>query len=174
MLHSEKIQVVETLTDKFGRAPLAIVADYRGLTVAEMTALRNKVREADGEFLVAKNTLARIAVRDTGCAAVAELLAGPNAFALAYSDPIALAKAVSDFAKDNDKLELKGGVLEGELMGAESVQRLAKMPGRDELRAKLLALLNTPATQLVRVLNAPAQQLAQVLGARKSQLEEQA
>jgi large subunit ribosomal protein L10 len=102
------------------------------------------------------------------------LLAGPNAFALAYSDPIALAKAVSDFAKDNDKLELKGGVLEGELMGAESVQRLAKMPGRDELRAKLLALLNTPATQLVRVLNAPAQQLAQVLGARKSQLEEQA
>ena len=174
MQYSEKIEAVETLSGKFSTAPLAILADYRGLTVEKLTDLRRQMRAADGEFLVAKNTLAKLAVKDTSSDVISPLLSGPTGFALGYGDPVAVAKALDSFAKDNEELELKGGVFEGEYLEPAQVKRLASMPGRDELRAKLLALLSTPATQLVRVLNAPGQQLAQVLDARKRQLEEAA
>ncbi len=174
MEHSEKVQVVEILAAKFGKAPIAILADYRGLTVAEITDLRRKLGAAEGELVVAKNTLTRRAVQDTPSAVIDGMLVGPTALAFGYGDPVAIAKVVQDFSKSTEALELKGAVFEGELLEPDRVKELAKMPGRDELRAQLLALLMTPATQLVRLLNTPASQLAQVLDARRRQQEEQA
>jgi len=171
MEYQSKVDAVEALNGKFKQCPLAILTDYRGLTVAEITDLRREVGAVDGEFLVAKNTLTKLALHDTDFTAMEPLLSGPTAIAFAYSDPVALAKVVNGFAAKNDTLELKGGVMEGELLDAGRIKQLAALPSRDELRAKLLALLMTPATQLVRVLNAPAQQMVQVLEARRSSQE---
>jgi large subunit ribosomal protein L10 len=169
MNRAEKIETVAQLTDKFTRAPLAVVTEYRGLNVAQLTDLRRKLRAVDGEYLVSKNTLASIAVKESRAAAISDMLTGPVAIAFGYSDAVSVAKVLRDFAKDNEKLEVKGAVLEGESLGAKQVARLASMPSRDELRAQLLALLNTPATNLVRLLQAPAQQMVQVLHARSQQ-----
>jgi large subunit ribosomal protein L10 len=166
MKFSEKIEAVEQLAGRFQRAPIAIVTDYRGLTVAAVTELRRSVRQADGEFVVAKNTLARRAIRDTTSAGIEPLLVGPTALAFGFADPLAVAKAVHGFAKSNEALEIKGAVLEGDVLAPTQVGQLASMPGRDELRAKLLSVLVAPATNLVRLLQTPAQQLAQVLQAR--------
>jgi large subunit ribosomal protein L10 len=171
MNRTEKVQTVEQLTERFGRSPIAIVTDYRGLNVAQITELRRKVREADGEFLISKNTLTRIAIAETDAAAITEWLSGPVGVAYGFGDAVGIAKAVDSFAKENDALEVKGGVLDGEALDAGRIKQLALMPGKDELRAKLLALLMTPATQLVRVLSAPAQQMVQVLHARSQQEE---
>ncbi len=169
MNRAEKIESVAKLGDRFGRAPIAIVTDYRGLNVAEITELRGKVREADGEYLVAKNTLMRIAIKDTDAAAVTQLLTGPNAIAFGFGDPVGVSKAVHEFAKGHDALEIKGAVLDGELIDQAQVAQLAAMPGREQMRAQLLALFMAPATNLVRLLQAPAQQLVQVLHARSEQ-----
>lgn len=171
MNRAQKTEAIEELSERFGRSPIAIVTDYRGLNVAQITELRRKVREADGEFLIAKNTLTRIAIVDTDAAAIAEWLSGPIGVAYGFGDAVGIAKAVDSFAKDNEALEVKGGVLDGEALDAGRLKQLASMPGKDELRAKLLALLMTPATQMVRVLSAPAQQMVQVLNARSQQEE---
>ena len=171
MDRAEKEAAVESLVGKFGDAPIAVLADYRGLTVAEVTELRAKLREADGELLVAKNTLARLAVAGTDASAIERWLVGPTALAFGYQDPAALAKALHVFAKENEALEVKGAVMEGEVLEAGQVEQLALLPGRDQLRATLLALFNTPATQLVRLLNTPGQQLANLLAAFKDKLE---
>jgi len=171
MLYEEKIEAVRELSAKFKDAPMAVLADYRGLTVAQVTELRKSVRAASGEFVVAKNTLAKIAIRDTPAQGIDGLLSGPTALVFGYSDAVGLAKALEAFAKSNEAFQLKGGVLDGETLDAAQVERLAKMPGRDQLRAQLLALLSTPATQLVRLLKAPAQQLVQVLEARRKEQE---
>ena len=171
MNRAEKTENLEQLTDRFGRAPIAVVTEYRGLNVAEITELRRGIREAGGEYLVSKNTLARLALKESGNTAVNDLLVGPTAIAFGYADAVALAKAVHKFGEDHDALVIKGGLMDGEMLEAGQVAQLAKMPGRDELRAKLLALLTTPATNLVRLLQTPAQQLAQVLQARASQSE---
>ncbi len=173
MQRAQKVEFLEKLTTRFERAPIAILTDYRGLNVGEITELRKRIREADGEYLVAKNTLTRLAIEKTGKPQVDEMLAGPTAIAFGFSDPVAVAKVVEGFAKEHEALEIKGAVFEGSVLPAADVKALAAMPGRDELRAQLLALLMTPATQLVRVLAAPAQQLAQVLDARRRQLEDQ-
>ena len=166
MNRAQKVESIEQLTGRFGRAPLVVATDYRGLNVAEITELRAKVRQADGEYLVAKNTLAKIAIQGTGFEGLTENLAGPTAMAFGFSDAVAVAKALVDFGKEHDALEIKGGVLDGEPLDAKQIGQLAQMPGRDELRAKLLALFMTPATNLVRLLQTPAQQLVQVLGAK--------
>jgi len=166
MNREEKAASVEMLNDKFKEAPIAILAHYRGLSVEQMSTLRREVRAADGEVLVAKNRLARLAVKDTPYEPLTELLSGPSALAFGYSDPVGVAKALQDFAEDNEALEIKGAVMEGEAIDAAKVKQLASMPTRDELRAKLLALMMTPAQQFVRVLAAPAQQFLQVLSAR--------
>ena len=172
MLYSEKIESVQDLGEKFSSAPLAILADYRGLTVAEITDVRRKLRSVDGELLVTKNTLTKLAIKDTDTAVLTDHLAGPTAVAFGYGDAVAVAKVVDEAAKEYEAFELKAGVLDGELLESKQIEQLAKMPGRDELRAQLLALLMTPATQMVRVLSAPAQNLAQVLAARKNDLDE--
>jgi large subunit ribosomal protein L10 len=134
-----------------------------------MTDLRLRLRKSGGEYLVAKNSLVRIAIAESNWARLEPLLTGPNAIAFGYNDAIAVAKIVRDFAKEHEALEIKGGVLDGEILDAKQIERLATMPGRNELRAQLLAVLSAPATNLVRVLQAPARQLVQVLEARRQQ-----
>ena len=169
MNRAQKTEAVAKLNDRFGRAPITIVTEYRGLNVAEMSELRRKLRAVDGEYLVSKNTLASIALKESPSKALEPMLAGPVAIAFGFSDAVGVAKVLKDFAKDHDKLVLRGGVLDGEALGAKQVEQLASMPSRDEMRAKFLAVLNTPATNLVRLLKAPSQQMVQVLHARSQQ-----
>jgi large subunit ribosomal protein L10 len=169
MNRAEKVEAVSQLTDKFARAPIAVVTEYRGLNVAQLSDLRRKLRAVDGEYLVSKNTLAAIAVKECRAAVIADMFTGPVAIAFGFSDAVSVAKVLRDFAKENEKLAIKGAVLDGESLGAKQVEQLATMPSRDELRAQLLALMNTPATNLVRLLQAPAQQMVQVLHARSQQ-----
>jgi large subunit ribosomal protein L10 len=172
MNQQEKNVVIGTLVEKFGAAPLVAVSQYRGLSVAHMTDLRGQLRKVEGELLVAKNTLTWRAVMDTPNKVIEPLLTGPNVFAFSYGDPVAFAKTITSYADKNDALDLKGAVMSGELLDRKQLTRLATMPGRDQLRAQLLALMMTPATMLVRVLAAPAQGLVQVLDAKKRQMEE--
>ena len=174
MNQTEKEVVIGTLVEKFGKAPLVALSQYRGLTVAQMTDLRIQLRAVDGELLVAKNTLTWRAVMDTPNKVIEPLLTGPNVFAFGYGDPVAFAKVIDGYAVKNDAFEVKGAVMEGVLLDKKQISKLATMPGRDELLAQLLALMMTPATMLVRVLSAPAQQLAQVLDARRRNLDETA
>jgi large subunit ribosomal protein L10 len=171
MNQTEKDVVIESLTGKFGQAPLVALSQYRGLTVAQLTDLRLQLRAVDGELLVAKNTLTWRAVMETPNKVIEPLLSGPNVLAFGYGDPVAFAKVIDGYAGKNEGFEVKGAVMGGVLLDKKQLAKLATMPGRDELRAKLLALMMTPATMLVRVLSAPAQQLAQVLDARRRDLE---
>jgi len=174
MERAQKVDFLAKLNDRFGRAQVAVLTDYRGLNVAEITELRRKLLQVEGEYLVAKNTLTRMALGEKATEQVQALLKGPTAIAFGFNDAVSVAKTVQAFAKDHDKLVIKGGVFEGEILTASAVERLATMPGRDQLRAQLLALLMTPATQLVRVLSAPSRGMVQVLDARRRQQEENA
>ena len=174
MNQEEKNVVIADLTEKFGKAPLIALSQYRGLTVAQMTELRGELRKVEGELLVAKNTLTWRAVMDTPNKVIEPLLSGPTVFAFSYGDPVAFAKVIDGYAGKNEKFDVKGAVMDGVLLDRKQVAKLATMPGRDELRATLLALMMTPATMLVRVLSAPAQQLVQVLDARKRELDKAA
>jgi len=169
MERARKVEAVTELSGRVTRAPLAIVTEYRGLNVAQMTELRTRLRKCDGEYLVAKNSLVRLAIADSSWARLETLLTGPNAIAFAYSDAIAVAKIVRNFAKEHGALQIKGGVLDGEPLSAQQIERFATMPGKNELRAQFLAVLSAPATNFVRVLQAPARQFVQVLEARRSQ-----
>lgn len=172
MNRAEKSENVEVLAARFGRAPIAIFADYRGLTVGEISDLRRQVRKVDGEFVVAKNTLTRLAVKGGDYEAAGQFLSGPTAVAFGYEDVAAVAKAVHGFASDHESLEIKGAVMDGVALEVAQVTQLANMPSRDELRAQFLVLLTTPATQLVRLLGTPAGQLVQVLDAWRRKREE--
>jgi len=165
VLRAEKAEIVEDLRGIFTDAGVVVVTHYMGLNVAEMNALRAQMREAGARFRVAKNSLARLAVEGTSFAPIGELLSGPTAFA--YSpDPVAAPKVISAFAKKNEKLKIVGAGYAGNLLDADAVKALAELPSLDELRAKLLALLNTPASRLVGLLQAPGGQLARVLKAK--------
>lgn len=174
MNQAEKEVVIGSLVEKFGQAPLIALSQYRGLTVAQMTDLRGQLRAVGGELLVAKNTLTWRAVMDTPNKVIEPLLTGPNVLAFGYGDPVAFAKVIDGYAGKNDAFEVKGAVMGGVLLDNKQLAKLATMPSLDELRAKLLALMMTPATMLVRVLSAPAQQFAQVLDARRRNLDETA
>jgi large subunit ribosomal protein L10 len=142
---------------------MAIVTEYRGLSVAQMTRLRREIRNASGEYQVIKNTLVRWALQDTAYDALNRLLDGPNGWVFAYDDPVMLSKALVKFADDNDKLAIKGGIFEGQFMEPAKVKVLAQMPSKPELQAKLLALIQAPATQLVRLVQEPGAQMVRLL-----------
>jgi large subunit ribosomal protein L10 len=168
LLRARKTEIVEHLKGVFSDAGVIVVAHYKGLSVAEVSDLRRGMRDAGAAFRVTKNTLARIALADTPYATLDRLFIGPTA--IAYSaDPIAAPKAAVDFAKRNDKLAIVGGALPGNLLSPEQVRALADLPAIDELRAKLVGLLATPAARLIGVLQAPGAQLARVLAARAEQ-----
>ncbi len=170
MLRAEKAKVVEDLHRVLAEAAVVVVTHYQGLTVAESSELRRRLREAGGRFRVVKNRLARRALAGTPYEGLAPLLSGPTALAWS-ADPVAAPKVVVEFGKENEKLVVRGGALAGRLLDAEAVAELAKLPSLDELRARLVALLQTPASRLVGVLQAPAGQLARVLAARGEQQE---
>ena len=164
MDRSQKTDAVAQLNNVFNEAGVVVVTRNLGLTVAESTDLRAKMREAGATYQVAKNRLAKIALKDTDYAGIEEYLNGSTA--LAYSeDPVAAAKAVVEFAKSNDRIEVVGGSMGSQVLDEAGVKALASMPSLDELRGKLVGLVNAPATKIAQVVNAPANKLARVFGA---------
>ncbi|AXS41067.1 50S ribosomal protein L10 [Breoghania sp. L-A4] len=164
MERAEKRELVTSLNEVFANTGVVVVAHYTGLSVSEMTALRAKVSEAGGSVKVAKNRLAKLALQGTDIEHISDLFTGPTV--LVYSDdPVAAPKAVSDFAKTNEKLVVLGGALGSTNLDVEGVKALAALPSLDELRGKLVGMISTPATRIAQVVNAPAGQLARVFGA---------
>jgi large subunit ribosomal protein L10 len=161
---------VTSLNTVFQDTGLVVVAHYAGMTVAQMTDYRKQVKEAGGKVKVAKNRLAKLALKDTSYEGISDLLKGPTC--LAYSeDPIAAAKVSVNYAKGNDKLVILGGAMGSTLLDASAVKALAELPSLDELRAKLIGLLNAPATKIARTVKEPGAQLARVIHAKASQSE---
>ncbi len=171
---TEKEQVIGELHGKMAKAKAAIVAEPKGLTVAVVTELRRKLRDAKVDYRVVKNTLAARAAKGTSLEPLAEKFVGPTALVMSYDDVIAPAKLLADFMKDRDSLAIRIAVIEGKVVDAKGIQALAKMPGIQELRSQIAAMIAQPATKLVRMIGTPGQQLARVLGARKEQLEKKA
>lgn len=168
MLRAEKTDVVASLQETFAATGVVVVAHYQGLNVAEITDLRRKMRASGSGFRVAKNRLVRLALDGTPFAAAADLFTGPTAIGFS-DDPTAAPKVLTEYAKRNDKLKIVGGGFGGNLLDPAAVRALAELPSIDELRSKLLGLLNAPATKLVRQLQSPAQNLVGVLRAKSEQ-----
>ncbi len=165
MEKAQKKQFVEEFNNTAREIETVIVAHYSGLTVAEMTTLRRNVRKSGATIRVAKNRLVKIALKGTNFEPLATLFKGPTA--ITYSkDPISAAKAVVEFSKTNPKLVVLGGAMGNTVLDAGGVQNLAAMPSIDEIRAKLVGLVNAPATKIVQVLQAPPGQLARIFGAK--------
>jgi large subunit ribosomal protein L10 len=159
-----KAQLVTTLNDVFSNTSVVVVAHYAGLTVADMQKLRVQMKQAGATVKVAKNRLAKIALEGTDVASIQDLMRGPTLIAYS-SDPVAAPKVAVDFAKGNDKLVILGGAMGKTALNPDSVRVLATMPSLDELRAKLVGLVQAPATKIAQVVNAPAAKLARVFGA---------
>ena len=164
MDRNEKADLVAELKQVFGETSVVVVTRNLGLTVAQSTDLRTKMRDAGATYKVAKNRLAKLAIKDTDYAGIGEYLTGPTALATSV-DPVAAAKAVVDFAKTTDKIEIVGGAMGTQVLNAEGIKALASMPSLDELRAKLVGLVNAPATKIAQLSTAPAAKLARVFGA---------
>ncbi len=164
MDRSQKAESVAELNAVFNEAGVVVVTRNLGLTVAQSTLLRSKMREAGASYKVAKNRLAKLAIADTDYTGIDDFLTGPTALATSV-DPVAAAKVVIDFAKTNPKLEVVGGSMGSQVLDAEGVKALASMPSLDELRAKLIGLVNAPATKIAQLSTAPAAKLARVFGA---------
>jgi large subunit ribosomal protein L10 len=158
---------VSELKDKLGRVASIVLADYRGLDVPTVTGLRDEFRKVQCEYKVFKNTLVKLAIKGTALEGMSKYLEGPTAMILSYEIPSAPAKVATKFAKDLEKFVLKGGYFEGTVLDVKGVQDLATMPGKDELRAKLLATFMAPATDFVRTLNAGAQNFMYLLSAKE-------
>lgn len=147
-----KAAVVEQIKEKLQQTQSAIIIDYRGLTVEEVTTLRNSMRQAGVEYKVLKNTMVARAAKELGIEGLESILEGPTAVAFGLTDAVAPAKILVEFAKKTKKTQIKGGVLEGKVIGVEQVQYLASLPSKDELIAKMLGSLNAPITNFVGVL----------------------
>lgn len=165
MKKSSKEQVVSELAGKLASAKASFLADYRGLTVDQVNQLRGKLREVGVDYRVVKNTLLKLAAKDTGAACLEEYLAGPTAIAIAMDDPVAPAKVLSDYAKQNSKFELKAGALEGKVLSLDDIKALSDLPSREVLLAKMLGSMNAPISNFVGVLAAVPRSLVQVLAA---------
>ena len=163
MDRSQKADSVAQLNAVFNEVGVVVITRNLGLSVGQSTDLRSKMREVGASYKVAKNRLAALALKDTQYEGVEEYLSGPTA--IAYSvDPVAAAKAAVNFAKTNDKLEIVGGSMGGQLLDEAGIRALASMPSLDELRGTLVGLINAPATKIARVVNEPAAKLARVFG----------
>lgn len=175
LTRTQKEEQVAELNEKFSRAKSVYVADYRGLNVAEADDLRQRIRKGgsgDFEYRVVKNAVLRRAVADLDVAGLANHFAGPNAVAISFGDPVGLAKILSDFAKGHVAFELKGGVVDGEVIDTAQIAALAMLPSMDVLRGTVIGLLQASATKLVRLIAEPGAQLARLVEARRAQQEE--
>jgi len=167
---SQKKKLVDSLHDVLSKTELVVITQQSGMTVAEVTTLRRQMREAGASFKVTKNRLARRALEGTKFAKLAPLFKGPTA--VAYStDPVAAAKVAVSYANANEKLTIVGGAMGDTLLDSNGVKALATLPSLNELRSKLIGLLQTPATRVAQVLQAPASQLARVVGAYAKKAE---
>ncbi len=173
MDRAEKAQTIEGLKADFAATSLIVVAHYTGLTVAELTDLRRRMRKAEASFQITKNRLARIAIRDTRFAGLDELFRGPTAVALSH-DPVAAAKVATAYAKENEKFVILGGGLGAQVLDLDGVKALATLPSIEVLRGKLLGLILAPATRIAGILQAPGGQIARVIRAHAEQDQEAA
>ena len=165
MDRSGKEDWVASLKQVFEQSKLVVVTHYAGLTVAQMTDLRRQMRASGANFKVTKNRLTRLALDGSNFQDLSNLFNGPTA--IAYSlDPVAAAKVAVNFAKDNEKLVVLGGAFDGEMLDVDGITTLAKLPSLDDLRGKLVGIVNTPATRIVGLMQASAGKLARVIGAR--------
>jgi large subunit ribosomal protein L10 len=161
----EKTTVIADIHERLRGASLAVMTEYRGLTVAEMNRLRRELKQVGARYQVTKNTLTRRAIKDTAFAQLEDLLRGPTGLVTSTQDPVAVAKVLVRFAEQHDKLKITGGVLEGTVLPAKTVGELAKLPSREVLLAQLLGLLQAPASQLLRTIQEPGAMLVRLLGA---------
>jgi large subunit ribosomal protein L10 len=168
MNRTQKQQVVTTNTTRFNEAGIALVVHNNGLNASEMLALRGKMREAGAEFKVTKNRLTKLAAKGTVFENITDLLKGPTIIATSQ-DPVAVAKGLVDFAKTNEKLVIIGGAFGAQTLDAKAIESLAKLPSLNELRAKIVGILQTPASRIVGVLQAPGGQVARVISAKSKQ-----
>ncbi|MBB4614509.1 50S ribosomal protein L10 [Novosphingobium taihuense] len=164
MDRSQKAESVAFLSGVFNEAGAVVITRNLGMTVAQSTALRNKIREAGATYKVAKNSLAKLAATGTDYEGLVDLFTGPTAIA-ASVDPVAAAKAVVEFAKTTDKIEIVGGAMGSQVLNEAGVKALASMPSLDELRGTLIGLIQAPATKIAQLTTAPAAKLARVFGA---------
>ena len=168
----QKAEQVDLLTEKLKRAKVAVLTDYRGLTVSQIQELRGKLRSGDVEYRVVKNTLARRAAEAAGVPALQSELEGPVAIAFGYDDLSLPSKLINEFVRSTRlKLDVKGGLVEGRVFSPEQVKQLADLPSRETLIAQLLGTLQSPVGQLVAIMQTPHQQLLGVLNAYKNKLE---
>jgi large subunit ribosomal protein L10 len=168
---AQKEQMVADYVDKMSRSQALILADYRGLNVATITDLRQKMRETDGVFQVVKNTLFKLALEEAGLPFPAEQMEGPVAVGYCLGEAPPIAKVLMDFAKEAEALKIKGAILGSNILDAEGVKGLADLPPREVLLAQLLGAVQGPMSSLVSTLEAPLRELAQVLQARSEQAE---
>lgn len=164
MDRSQKAESVAQLNAVFSEAGAVVITRNLGMTVAQSTALRGKMRDVGADYKVAKNRLAKLAIADTDYVGIGDFLTGPTGISTSV-DPVAAAKAVVEFAKTTDKIEIVGGAMGSQVLTPEGVKALASMPSLDELRAKLIGLVQAPATKIAQLSTAPAAKLARVFAA---------
>lgn len=164
MDRAQKKELVAALNRTFSETSVVVITRNLGLTVKQVEDLRGKMRDAGASYKVSKNRLARIALEGTEYVAISEMLVGPTAIATS-ADPVAAAKAAVEFAKTTDKIEIVGGAMGSTVLDANGVKALAALPSLDELRAKLVGLIQAPATKVAQLANAPASKLARVFAA---------
>lgn len=169
MERTQKEAVIQTVKTKFSKMSSAVFLDFKGMNVEAVSKLRDQFRKSGVEYRVVKNTLVRQAIKEHKWAkALDKSLSGMTGVAWSYEDPSAAAKVVKAFRKDNEKLKIKAGLIEGQVLSPEAVEtQLATMPGKNELRATLLMTLQAPAQQLLQLLNAPAQNFVYLLKAKE-------
>lgn len=158
--------IVDQLLERVNASPFVLVVDYGGMTVPQLSELREKLAEGQSEMHVAKNTFMRTALKQSGAPDISEHLNGQTAFITGESDVCAAAKAVKDFAKKSKLAEFKSGVLDGKVLEVSEIEALADLPSREVLLATLLGVINQPAAKLVRTINEPGSSLARVLAAK--------
>lgn len=167
----EKKKITDDLQDRFSRSAIVVLTDYKGLDVTSINDLRRRLREEDIEYQVVKNTLLVRASEDTEVALIRDFFKGPSAIALSYEDPVAPAKILTKFAKENQRLEIKVGVMNGKLLDVDAIKVLSKLPSREVLLGQLLSTLNMVPTSFVRTLAEIPRGLVNVLAAIRDQKE---
>lgn len=153
---AEKQTTIDEIKDKLSKAQSAVVIDYMGINVAQATAMRKKLREANVDFTVYKNTFMSRAIKGTSFEELESILSGPSAFAFSNEDAVTPAKVLNDIMKEYKKMEFKGGIIEGKFFDAEGVKAIASLPGRDELIAKFMGSIQSPVSKIVRTFQAIA------------------
>jgi large subunit ribosomal protein L10 len=163
---------VKTINEIVSKAKVAIVSDYKGLSVAEITDLRRRLQQENGDFTVIKNTLTKLAIKGTDFEKLDEFLTGPSAIAVGFEDQVSPAKILTKFIKEKKKTEIKGGILDGEVLTADQVKEISNLPSKEELYAQILGGINSPAQGIVNTVNGIARGLVTAMDAVRKQKEE--